>query len=280
MCGIALFSLIRIKSQTIVVIHRNVTAALSRVVILGMALTAAPVRAADEWQFEVTPYVFGAGLRGTTGVGPVTADIDSSFGDILKHFDSGFMAAAEARKGPWIFAFDGVYFRLKDQATRSWQGPAGIGSATGDLEATVSQLVYQLALAYRVNDGSSKVDVLGAGRYTRLDTDLNLVTTTGPLLPGGERSLSGSADWWDPVVGARVLVPFAEHWTFMGYGDVGGFGVGSKITYQAIAGANWEFAKSFTAKFGYRYMYQKYDKNNFLWDIAAHGAYVGLGIAF
>src|SRR5215470_3538456 len=152
MWGIALFSLIRIKSQTIAVIYRNVTAALCRAVVLGMALTAAPARAADEWQFEVTPYVFGAGLRGTTGVGPVTADIDSSFGDIMKHFDSGLMAAAEARKGLWTFAFDGVYFRLKDQATRSWQGPAGIGSATGDLEATVTNLVYQLAVGYRVVD--------------------------------------------------------------------------------------------------------------------------------
>lgn len=255
--------------------------------VLGLGLAAlVAVRAraedatANAWQFEVTPYVFGAGLRGTTGVGPVTADIDSSFGDILKHFDGGLMGAAEARKGPWVFAFDGVYFRLKDQGTRSWQGPAGIGSATGDLEATVSQLVYQLAAGYRVVDASTKLDVFGAGRYTRLDTDLNLVTTTGPLLPGGTRSLSGSADWWDPVIGLRVILPFAEHWSFMGYGDVGGFGVGSKITYQAIAGANWEFAKSFTAKVGYRYMYQDYDKNNFLWKMAAHGAYVGLGIAF
>ncbi|HVQ60548.1 MAG TPA: hypothetical protein VMS53_00545, partial [Burkholderiales bacterium] len=119
---------------------------------LGLALTAlAPAARAenaqvDAWRFEITPYIFGAGLRGTTGVGPVTANIDSSFGDIMKHFDSGFMAAAEARKGPWVFAFDGVYFRLKDQGTRSWQGPAGIGSATGDLEATVSQLIYQLAV--------------------------------------------------------------------------------------------------------------------------------------
>lgn len=257
----------------------------TRATVLGLALaalaTAARAENADDWQFEVTPYVFGAGLRGTTGVGPITADVDSSFGDILKHFDGGFMAAAEARKGPWILAFDGVYFRLKDQATRSWQGPAGIGSATGDLEATVSQLVYQLAVGYRVVDTSTaKLDAIGAARYTRLDTDLNLVTTTGPLLPGGTRSVSGSADWWDPVIGFRVIVPFAEHWSFMGYGDVGGFGVGSKITYQAIVGVNWEFAKSFTAKLGYRYMYQDYDKNNFLWDIAAHGAYVGLGIAF
>jgi opacity protein-like surface antigen len=259
----------------------------TRATVLGLVLAALATAArsedakGDAWQFEVTPYVFGAGLRGTTGVGPITADVDSSFGDILKHFDSGLMAAAEARKGPWVFAFDGVYFRLKDQATRSWQGPGGIGSATGDLEATVSQLVYQLAVGYRVMDTSSiKLDVIGAGRYTRLETDLNLVTTTGPLLPGGTRSVSGSADWWDPVIGFRVILPFAEHWSFMGYGDVGGFGVGSKITYQAIAGVNWEFAKSFTAKAGYRYMYQDYDKNNFLWNIAAHGAYIGLGIAF
>jgi opacity protein-like surface antigen len=251
---------------------------------LAMALVAhASAARADEakenaWQFEVTPYVFGAGLRGTVGLGPVTADIDASFTDILKHFDSGFMAAAEARRGPWLFAFDGVYIRLKDQATRSWQGPGGIGSATGDLDVTVTQLIYQLAAGYRTLDAATKVDVFGAGRYTRLDTDLNLVTSG--TLPGGTRTLSGSADWWDPVVGARVLIPFAEHWTFMGYADVGGFGVGSKITYQAIAGANWEFAKAFTAKFGYRYMYQKYDKNNFLWDMAAHGVYAGLGIAF
>jgi len=254
---------------------------------LGMLLAvlgAAPAWAAestdDAWRFEVTPYLFAAGLRGTTGVGAVSADIDSSFGDIMEHFDRGFMAAAEARKGPWTFAFDGVYLRLEEQGTRSWEGPLGIGSATGELRATVTQQVYQLAAAYRVHDRSAKLDVFGAGRYTQLDTDLMLVTTTSPFLPGGTRELSGRASWWDPVIGARVLVPLAERWTFMGYADVGGFGVGSKSTYQAILGVNWEFARSFTAKMGYRYMYQDYDKDDFLWDMAAHGAYAGVGIAF
>jgi hypothetical protein len=266
--------------------HRN-RAQLRFATSLGLALVAfsGTARSAETtsetWQFEVTPYIFGAGLRGTAGLGPIKAAVDSSFGDIMKHFDSGLMGAAEARKGPWVFAFDGVYFRLKDQRTRSWEGPGGIGSATGDLEATVSQLVYQLAVGYRVVDTPAyKLDAFGAARYTRLETDLNLVTTSGPVFPDGTRNATGSADWWDPVVGFRVMLPFAERWSFMGYGDVGGFGVGSKITYQAIAGANWEFAKSFTAKFGYRYMYQDYDRNNFLWKIAAHGFYAGLGIAF
>jgi len=32
------------------------------------------------------------------------------------------MAAAEARKGPWVFAFDGVYFRLKTRAPAPGKG--------------------------------------------------------------------------------------------------------------------------------------------------------------
>lgn len=236
--------------------------------------------ATPEWQFELTPYVFGAALNGKTGVANVTADVDMSFGDMLDNLDSGFMAMFEARKGPWGFGFDGVYFRLKDEKARSWEGPAGIGTATGDLDATMTEQVYQLAVTYRLQDATTKLDVVGATRYTQLDTDLNLVTTTGGLLPGGTRSLSASKSWWDPVIGVRVIAPFAERWSFVGYADVGGFGVGSDATYQAIAGVNWQFSKTLAAKAGYRYFYQDYKNNGFVWDMTAHGAYLGLGIGF
>lgn len=234
----------------------------------------------EAWQFEFTPYLFGAGLEGATGVGFVTADVDASFGDILENLDSGFMAMFEARKGPWVLALDGVYFNLKDQKTSSWQGPGGIGTATGVLEAGMTEQVYQLAVGYRVLDDQTRLDVIGAGRYTRLDTDLDLVVTTGPVFPDGTRSLSASESWWDPVIGIRVLVPLAERWTFVGYADVGGFGVGSDITYQAIAGVNWQFAQSWLAKAGYRYFYQDYQDNGFVWDMAAHGFYLGVGFRF
>lgn len=234
----------------------------------------------DTWQFEVTPYLFGSALSGTTGVGNVTADVDASFGDLLENLDSGFMAMFEARKGAWGFGFDGVYFRLKDQKTSSWQGPAGIGSATGELETTMTEQIYQLAVSYRLVNAPTKLDLVGAARYTQLDTDLNLVVTTGPLLPGGTRSLSAQESWWDPVIGIRVIAPFAERWSFVGYADIGGFGVGSDITYQAIAGINWQLSETFAAKAGYRYFYQDYDNDGFVWDMAAHGLYLGLGIGF
>jgi opacity protein-like surface antigen len=267
--------------------RRSVATSLNRVSVAAtvlVSLVASPAQAAspapDKWQFEFTPYLFGAALSGTTGISRVTADVDVSFGDILENLDSGFMAMFEARKGPWGFGFDGVYFRLKDDKSKSWQGPGGIGTADGALEATMTEQIYQLAVSYRTLNTHSKLDLIGAARYTQLDTDLNLDVTAPPVLPGGTRSLSAGESWWDPVIGIRVITPFAERWSFVGYADVGGFGTGSDITYQTIAGVNWQFSRTFAAKVGYRYFYQDYENDGFVWDMAAHGLYLGLGIGF
>ena len=239
---------------------------------LACAAQAAPQ---EDWRFEVTPYLFGASLAGTTGTSNVRAQVDMSFDDILDNLDSGFMAMFEARKGKWGFGFDGVYFKLKDETARTWQGPGGIGSATGTLEATMTQQVYQLFASYRVAGG---LDVIGGARYTKLETDLNLVSTTGGLLPGSTRSLSGSRSWSDGVIGVRAVMPLAERWTFVSYADIGTGG--SDITYQGILGVNWQASKTFAVKGGYRYFYQDYEDDGFVWDMAAHGLYLGLGIGF
>ena len=233
----------------------------------------------EPWKFEFTPYLFAPGLEGTTGVLGVTANVQVPFEELFDNVDSFFMGTFEARRGKWLFLFDAMSFRLSGVTTASWQGP-GIGSATGQLEVEVRQQIYQSSVGYRVFDGETKLDVIGAARYTELDTDLNLVTTTGGLLPGGTRSLSTSKSWWDPVIGTRVMVPFAEHWSVFGYIDVGGFGAGSDLTYQAIAGANWQFAKSFSAKAGYRYFYQDFKDGGFVWDMSMKGPFLGLGIRF
>lgn len=234
----------------------------------------------DTWQFEITPYLFGAGLNGTTGSGGVSTDVDMSFSDILANLDSGFMALFEARKGQWTFGLEGVYFKLKDEHTSAWQGPLG-NTNTGSLDATVTEHIYQLTAGYRLLDEQTKVDLLGAARYTQLDVDLNLALTTGAdLLPDGSRSTSSTQSWWDPVIGVRVLQPLGKAWTFVGYGDIGGFGVGSDLTYQLLAGVNWQFAKSWTAKAGYRYLYQDYNDHGFIWDMTSSGLYLGAGFRF
>ena len=234
----------------------------------------------DAWQFELTPYLFGAGLSGTTGIGTVTADVDASFSDILENLDSGFMALFEASKGGWRFAVEGVYFKLEDEGAKSWQGPLG-NSSSGRLEATVTEQLYQLTAGYRLLDERTKIDLLGAARYTQLDTDLNLAVTSGsPLLPDGSRMINVTESWWDPLIGVRLLMPFAEAWSLVGYADVGGFGVGSDLTYQLLAGVNWQFARSVSAKAGYRYLNQDYEHDGFVWDMGSSGFYLGAGFRF
>jgi opacity protein-like surface antigen len=245
--------------------------------VSGGALAQTPPE--DGWRLEVTPYFWGSSLDGTVGVRGVEADVEAEFEDIVENLDSAFMGTIELRRNRWALLFDSIYFKLEDEGSRSWQGPGGIGSATGSLEATSTMQVYQLALGYRISQ-EIPVDVIAGARYTRLDVDLDLTATTGGLLPGGTRSVSGDESWWDPLIGIRLLIPFGQRWTGVLYGDYGGFDVGSDSSYQAIAGVNWQFAKHFSAKAGYRYVYQDFEDDGFKWDMAAYGPYLGLGIRF
>ncbi|MFC1766044.1 hypothetical protein ACFL6U_28695, partial [Planctomycetota bacterium] len=62
--------------------------------------------------------------------------------------------------------------------------------------------------------------------------------------------------------------------------DIGGFGVGSDLTYQLMAGVKWQISKVLSMKLDYRYLYQDYSKGDVVWDMAAHGPLLGLGFSF
>jgi opacity protein-like surface antigen len=83
-----------------------------------------------------------------------------------------------------------------------------------------------------------------------------------------------------PAIGARVLMPLSVAWPLIGYTDIGGFGVGSDLTYQLLAGVNWEFTEGVMAKAGCRYHYQDFDDDGFAWDMVSDGAYAGIGFQF
>jgi len=253
-------------------------AAAAAIAVTGLAGAAQAAEEPGGWQFEFTPYLFASSLSGKTGALGVEADVDMSFGDILDHLDAGFMAAFEARKGRWGFGVDAVYFKLEDEKARAWQGPLGIGTATGELQATMTQQIAQLYVTRRSFYRVGTLDLVGAARYTQLDTDLDLVTATGGLLPGGARALSAGKSWWDVAIGARGRLRVADRWTMVSYADVGAGG--SDLTYQVLLGLDWQASKSLAVKGGYRLFYQDYEDDGFVWNMAARGFYLGLGIAF
>jgi hypothetical protein len=221
-------------------------------------------------------------MDGTVGVGGVSGNVDMGVGDILDRLDGAFMGMVEARKGASALLIDGGFMHLKDQGTRAWQGPGGIGTSTGELSADVTEEIYNLAFGRRLVDesGGSKADLIVGARFTQIESHLDLTVSTGGPLPGGTNSISDEQSWWDPVVGFRLLFPLGERWVAVGYADLGGFGVGSDITTQALAGINWEMTKRFVAKLGYRYLMADYSDDGFVWEMATHGMYAGVGIRF
>ena len=229
----------------------------------------------DKWQFEITPYLFASGLSGTAGARGVEGNVDMGFNDIWNHLDKAFMGLFEARKGPWAFILDGLYVKLEDQQTKSVTGPAGFVTANTDFNATMIETIYQPTLGYRLVDERTKWDVLLGARYTQLDVDLNAGLSIPSVPFNGGRSVSGSVDWWDTVIGARVITPIADRWSFVGYLDVG-----TNSTYQALVGLNWQFAEKFSGKFGYRFLHQDYESGGTKWDMDLQGVYMGLGIRF
>jgi hypothetical protein len=232
------------------------------------------------WQYEATPYLFASGLDGTVGVSGFTTEVDASFSDILENLDGGFMGLFTARRGPWLFALEGVYMRLESEQSRTVTGPGGLVSVNGQLDVTNKLYVVQGSAGYRVLDGRTKVDLLGAARWTKLDADLSVQVqfTPGIVFPGGSLSANGNESWTDFVVGAQVTHPISDTVALYGYADVGAGG--SDMSYQLVGGVNWEFARNFTAKAGYRHLYWDYEDDGVVWDMAANGLYLGLGIRF
>ncbi|MCO6412224.1 MAG: hypothetical protein J5I92_05720 [Thiogranum sp.] len=252
-------------------------------IIAGLGVTLGQGGAAaetDPWQYEITPYFLAAGLDGEVGVRGVTADIDVPFSDVWDSLDAGFMGLFTAHKGPWFFGLEAVYFRLEDEGAKTVTGPFGQVSVTGALDVTTSMSIYQGSVGYRLLDNRPTLDLIGALRYTKLEVDADVRITTVPavVFPGGSSSEDGSDNWTDAVIGLHALLPVAKNWSLLGYADIGAGG--SDLTYQFIAGANWEFSDGFKAKAGYRYMYWDYENDGVVWDIAASGPYLGLGISF
>ncbi len=227
----------------------------------------------DAWQFELTPYLWAAGLEGDVTVGGITASADASFADMVGSLDGGVSAHFEARKGRGSLFADGLYLRLSDDAS----GPLGFSKA--DIE--IEQFMAELGAAYRFweepigesDKGAGRprtvsTEVLGGARYTYLAGDLDL--KVGPA----STSLHGSKDWVDPFVGARVKCDLSEKLELTLRGDVGGFGVGSDLTWNVIGGLGCRLSESGVLRAGYRVLDIDYDGGGFVYDVQMAGPWL------
>jgi hypothetical protein len=86
----------------------------------GRLITAPTARAQglddDGWNVTVAPYMWGAGMEGTTQIKGRETSVDLSRSDILDHMDIGGMGTVIARKGDWGVLADGVGWSSADSS--------------------------------------------------------------------------------------------------------------------------------------------------------------------
>jgi hypothetical protein len=235
--------------------------------LLAGALACAPALAhSAEWDRWMLIYVLGAGLDGKTQVGSVATDIDESFTDLLEHLDVGGMGTFRASNDTWAHTFDAIYTGLNGDET--------LRSGTR-LEAEVDQLIASYDIAYRMGQ---YFEVLGGVRYTSIDVDLAAGT------PAGTARASGDKDWFDPYIGAGLSYPFNDTFSLGMRADIGGFDVGSKLTWQAVVRATWNMTDTFFGSVGYRILATDYEDGSgagrFIYDVTIQGPGIGFGWRF
>src|SRR4051794_39550161 len=212
-----------------------------------------PAEVANAWSFRFVPYGWLTAIKGTQTVRGRSAKIDASFIDIVEKSDSllALMGDFEARNGRFSFFSDAVLSKIGLEGgnvrTRS-PAPGITGNVGRTLSLDFQMAIVELGATYEAaRYGPIAFDLLGGVRYWYQEAELGLDVTRSFDIAGleiaGSRAFarSGSVNWLDPLIGARVRYAVAPGHELFLRGDIGGFGAGSEFSWQAIAAYSFDF---------------------------------------
>ncbi len=222
----------------------------------AVILSAVSINSHAEWNYQLTPYLWGAGLDGSTALAGQEVDFKADFGDLISFVDAGVAARFEAKSDRWGYFIDGFFIKLSADSDRL----AGAAKVTNDQKLVEAGLSYAL---------SEQFDLIIGGRYQKIDQDLSL-----PVVP----ELNGGDSWLDGFVGAVWQPVKTDKWSFRLRGDIGAGD--SDGVWQVAAGGGYHFNKTWSLLVNYRYLSTDFESDKFKWDVDQSGLGVGLGISW
>jgi hypothetical protein len=217
------------------------------------------------WEFAVAPYLWAAGMDGTMTIADLETDIDVPFSDIISNLDLAFMGHFDMRNERWVLASDLIFVDLEQDEDLT------NGTVTAGIDMTLIDLVggYRVSPAVALLAGARWVDMGASLRYT------------GEL---ADPDADVGKSWIDPLIGVNVFASLSDRWWLGLRGDVGGFGVGSELTWQAYADIGWKASDLVSIILGYRALdidYEDGDGLHFVGlDVLMSGPQLGVVFTF
>jgi hypothetical protein len=212
-----------------------------------------------EWKCTLKPYFWAASVAGDVDLKNLPPqDVHVGFDDILDDLEFGAMLGFEARQGDGDFAYVGdlLYIDIDDDSA--------------NVDVSMEEFMGEFDVAFRPWEPKWIEGLVGL-RYWYVDTEID---------PTGPPHASKTTDWVDPIVGARATIPFGDRWASQIRGDIGGFDVGSKFTWQASADIQFAFSTSLSGTLGYRALNFDYEADRADYDMTMYGPWLGVNWSF
>lgn len=224
-----------------------------------------------KWKFLVEPYLMFPTMSGESGIRELPLiNVDASTSDIFSHLDFGAMFYLEARTDNWAIGSDFVYMKLSQDVERSTLINSG--------KIEMKQMIWEVSGLYQV------LPFFEAGMGLRMNNISMAADISRNVVGGGTAVLANAENtefWIDPVIIARLSETINDTWQFQFRGDIGGFGIGSDLTWQLQAYVGYRFSKLFQTTIGYRIIGMDYDKgtgaNRFRYDMNTSGPLIKFG---
>jgi len=251
-----------------------------------------------QWAFSFTPYSWATWLKGDQTVRGRTVEVNVNPIELIEDLDTvPFMGYAEARRGPIALYSDVVYadVGLGRSSVKSGElNPSVSGRLSTSVGLDYQQVIAEVGGAYEIVRGPTAIDVLAGARYWHQDASIKFAPAAdldvGGLVVSRNRAIarSGSVDWVDPIIGARIRHQLAPGESLMLRGDIGGFSAGSQFSWNVVAAYSWELAVrdgvTYSGVLGYRLLDVDFEKGSertkYEFDMLQHGPITGLTIAF
>ena len=237
-------------------------AGLTRAATLAIALAAPAALAEEAWSFRLTPYIWAPALDVEAAVR--SGDTASTSTSILEVLEGAALVTGEARRGRFALLGEFNYLNLGERAT----GPGGAVSADLDLDGVMAALTA----AVTVHDADDlRIEALGGARVWSLEAQVDFDAAP---------AASVRRTWVDPLIGARARYAVSPRLSVEALGTIGGFGVGSKLQWEAVGRAAWRIDDRFTAAAGWRHLFLDFDDNALVLETTMSGPFVALDIGF
>jgi len=242
--------------------------------------TPADQPAKSRWEFVTVLYFWGPSVSGDMTVKGIPAHVDIPLSDILKALNFTGQVHLEAWKDRWGLFLDTVYVNLSaDADARSIAGSADVGFQMWTVEFGGLYRFAKWPLG-KDEKNALTLEALAGGRYWNLFASLDLaIPLTHTFVDA-----SGRKEWIDPFVGARMRLDLSNRFSMSLRGDVGGFDVGSKFTYNAVGLVGYNISPVVSVWLGYRVLGLNYESgsgfNKFKFDGTLYGPITGIVFRF